>query len=49
MLSIVTGGLTLVLPLGAGMVLLQIQYPDALPTMSLDLSNIRLFAAYLAK
>lgn len=29
--------------------LLQVQYPDALPTMTLDLSNIRLFAAYLSK
>ena len=27
----------------------QIQYPDALPTMALDLTNIRLFAAFLAK
>lgn len=27
----------------------QVQYPDALPTMALDLSNIRLAAAFLAK
>jgi hypothetical protein len=27
----------------------QVQYPDALPTMSLDLSNIRLAAAFLSK
>ncbi len=28
---------------------LQVQYPDALPTMALDLSNIRLAAAFLSK
>lgn len=27
----------------------QVQYPDALPTMALDLSNIRLAAAFLSK
>ena len=26
---------------------LQVQYPDALPTMSLDLANIRLVSAFL--
>lgn len=30
-------------------VLWQIQYPDALKTMSLDLKNIRLMASYLSK
>ncbi|GAB4821653.1 hypothetical protein N2152v2_008699 [Parachlorella kessleri] len=32
-----------------GIVAVKIQYPDALPTMALDLTNIRLFAAFLAK
>ena len=27
----------------------QVQYPDALPTMALDLSNIRVVAAFLSK
>lgn len=29
--------------------LLQVQYPDALPTMALDLTNIRVMAAFLSK
>lgn len=28
---------------------MQVQYPDALQTMSLDLKNIRLMAGYLSK
>ncbi|PSC70875.1 putative aarF domain-containing kinase 1 [Micractinium conductrix] len=32
-----------------GIVAVKVQYPDALPTMSLDLSNIRLAAAFLSK
>ncbi|KAL4431977.1 hypothetical protein ABPG77_000244 [Micractinium sp. CCAP 211/92] len=32
-----------------GVVAVKVQYPDALPTMALDLSNIRLAAAFLSK
>ncbi|PRW59732.1 putative aarF domain-containing kinase 1 [Chlorella sorokiniana] len=33
----------------SGIVAVKVQYPDALPTMALDLSNIRLAAAFLSK
>eukprot|EP00887_Chlorella_sp_A99_P006757 scaffold3.g6757.t1 len=32
-----------------GLVAIKVQYPDALPTMALDLSNLRLVAAFLSK
>lgn len=32
-----------------GIVAVKVQYPNALPTMSLDLSNLRLLAAFLSK
>jgi predicted unusual protein kinase regulating ubiquinone biosynthesis (AarF/ABC1/UbiB family) len=32
-----------------GVVAVKIQYPNALPTMALDLANVRAFAAFLAK